>query len=169
MATRSVGREIWYADNNGFIAGSKESVDEVTSTIIDTYNEHFGTRISHLTPEAKTFNVGDIIKNWNAYEKIEMPELKKIAVWLGSGYVIGQVNGNKYMLSTNENNNDAAYMVGETGIVYSEQVRSDSFDNYIISRIQTEYPSVNQIVNDSTKSYQAGETVEDWSEYEKIR
>lgn len=72
VATSGIGRQIWYADGNGFIAGSAESVDEITDTLIKTYNEHFGTRISNLTPEAKTFNVGDIIKNWNAYEKIEL-------------------------------------------------------------------------------------------------
>lgn len=73
VATSGIGRQIWYADGNGVITGSTESIDEVTSTIIDTYNENFGTNISHLTPETKIFEVGNTVQNWNAYEKIEMP------------------------------------------------------------------------------------------------
>lgn len=88
---------------------------------------------------------------------------------MGNGYVIGQVSSNKYMLSVNLNNNNAAYMVTSDGIVNSEQARSEGFDNYIISRISTEYPNVNQIVNDGTVSYQIGETVVNWSRYEKIQ
>lgn len=125
MATSSVGREIWYADNNGFIAGSTVSVDEVTSTIIDTYNEHFGTRISHLTPEAKTYNVGDIIKNWNAYEKIEMPTLYFKTI-NADVYFIAQVKGNqcfalgdKVLQTVNRVNSEGLClaMVGGAGIV----------------------------------------------------
>lgn len=70
MATKDGRSQIWYADGNGNVAGYTESVDDIAGTIIDTYNEHFGTDISIWTPETKTLQVGDTVTNWNAYEKI---------------------------------------------------------------------------------------------------
>lgn len=84
MATSAIGRQIWYADSNGVVAGYKESVDEITNTIIITYNEHFGTKISHLTPDAEDYKVGDTVHDWDTYEKIPQIEKRYLAIDRGS-------------------------------------------------------------------------------------
>lgn len=76
MATKDGRAQIWYADGNGNVEGYTETVDDIAGTIIDAYNEHFGTDIQIWTPETKTLQVGGTVPNWNAYEKIEMPQTK---------------------------------------------------------------------------------------------
>lgn len=84
VATIPLGRKIWYTDESGVIAGTTESVDEVVNTIIDTFNEHFGTDISHLTTETVLFNVGDKVYNWDAYEIIPQIETRYLAIERGT-------------------------------------------------------------------------------------
>ena len=169
VATSGIDREIWYADNNGFIAGSTESVDEVTGTIIDTYNEHFGTRISHLTPEAKTFNVGDIIKNWNAYEKIEMPSVYVAVRPTESSvaYIAGKVKGEIFTILANT---ESSCLIindnGKVNTIYGPPPTMQAL-SYAISRLSANGISVTQ-TNAEISTLAVNDSVPNWESYQII-
>lgn len=72
MASKDGRAQIWYADGSGNVTGYTESVGEIAGTIIEAYNEHFGTDIAIWTPETKSLQMGGSVPNWDAYEKIEI-------------------------------------------------------------------------------------------------
>ena len=167
VATSGIGREIWYADNNGFIAGSTESVDEVTGTIIDTYNEHFGTRISHLTPEAKTFKVGDIIKNWNAYEKIETTIYIK-AKYSQSAFTFGFLS-NDGVFHWQMFSESLAKLANAEGVVQSNYIQQAQgyWENRLKAKLQTRW-DVKSYVVEVDATLNPGTTVPNWQNYEIV-
>lgn len=169
VATSDIGREIWYADNNGFIAGSTVSVDEVTGTIIDTYNEYFGTRISHLTPEAKTYNVGDIIKNWNAYERIYGLYGDKIAINVGNGgnisLAVGALSNGIFRVICN---NDKSLVVNENGQIKSLQGAPSSVVQYWQGMLSRYGLTASGVFGINT-SYEVGQNINDWQSYTQYK
>ena len=169
MATSGKSREIWYADNNGFIAGSTESVEAITDTLIATYNEHFGTDISHLTPEAKTFEAGDWIKNWNAYEKIEMPSVYVAVKPTASSvaYIAGKVKGETFTILTNTET--SCLIINGNGIVntiYGPPPTMQAL-SYAISRLAANGITVTQ-TNAEISTLAVNDSVPNWESYQII-
>ena len=165
VATITLGRKIWYADDSGVIAGTTESVDEVVNTIIDTYNEHFGTEISHLTTEALLFKVGDKVYNWDAYEKIEL-QIKKIAAKFGESaelyyFIVGTLNGENFEIITNGNK---SCIVASNGIIDSFEGPPASASNYLIGKLQSVGITATSI-SEKVVTWKVGSTIPDWSEY----
>lgn len=165
VATSGIGRQIWYADGNGVVAGSTESADEVTSTIIDTYNEHFGTQISHLTPETKTLQIGGNVPNWDAYEKIEM-QIQKIAVKFGEFeqlyyFIVGTLNGENFEIITN---GSGSCIVDSNGIIDSYVGPPPSQAEYIKGKLQAVGITATSI-SERVVTWEVGSTIPDWSEY----
>jgi hypothetical protein len=167
VATSGIGREIWYADNNGFIAGSTESVDEVTGTIIDTYNEHFGTKISHLTPEAKTFKIGDIIKNWNAYEKIETTIYIK-AKYNQSTFAFGFLTNDK-IFHWQMFSESVAKLANAEGVIQSNTIQqAQSYWNSMLKPLLQTRWDVESCVVEVDATLNPGATVPNWQNYEIV-
>lgn len=169
VATSGIGRQIWYADGSGVVEGYTESVDEITDTLIDTFNEHFGTNISHLTPDTELFNVGDTIPDWNAYEKIEI-QLQKLAVHTATStkFVIGYINeSNEYVMYVFDS--DTFPIIAESGEMDSVGNGLEGFKQYVIlpTLQQSEY-AINTIVNEIIPTMQVGDIVQDWNSYAKI-
>lgn len=167
VETIPLGRKIWYADESGVIAGTTESVDEVVNTIIDTFNEHFGTDISHLSTETVLFNVGDKVYNWNAYEKIN-------GLW-GSfavstrqdntTYFICVINGHEAVFQTK--NNQMPFVSPEGKItVFGPTVQG--VGQWCVEKITAQYGgSIISIESEETQ-LNVGDEISGWNNYTKI-
>jgi hypothetical protein len=169
VATKDGRTQIWYADGNGNVTGYTETVDNIAGTIIDAYNEHFGTDIQLWTPETITLQVGGTVPNWNAYEKIEI-NLQKLAVHTSnlSKYVIGYINeSNEYVMQVFDS--DTFPIIAQNGEMSEVGNGLDGFKQYVILPIlqQSEY-AINTIVTEIIPSMQVGDIVPDWNSYAKI-
>lgn len=167
MATKDGRAQIWYADGSGNVTGYTESVDDIAGTIIDAYNEHFGTGIEIWTPETKSLQVGGTVPNWNAYEKIEMPKPINVKICVDMspddrlyayGYIIG---GTLNLIALTENPAGAA-QVRENGIV-SGIVINKTLEQ--IMQMVVTY-TVTQVKLEGTINY--GSTVQSWEDYELV-
>lgn len=165
MATKDGRAQIWYADGSGNVTGYTESVGEIASTIIDAYNNHFGTDIGIWTPETKTLQVGDTVPNWDAYEKIEIPS-QKIAAKVGvssegNQFIIGTLNGENFEIITNGNQ---SYVVNSNGVIANIGGPPASYPDYIKGILQSVGITATSIT-EKVVSWEVGSSVPDWSEY----
>ena len=167
MATKDGRAQIWYADSSGNVTGYTESVGEIAGTIIDAYNEHFGTDISIWTPETKTLQVGGTVPNWNAYEKIEMEQIK-VAIDAGSAqYIFGYVKGSECSISvTSSNHCNVCNNEGE--ITYPQG--GPSLDDNIKNMIRYKLSAYNvENITSMIESYEQDQVIDNWDEYTIIQ
>lgn len=165
VATSGIGRQIWYADGGGVVEGYTESVDEITDTLIDTFNEHFGTNISHLTPDTELFEVGGTVPNWNSYEKILLPEIVNFRFVPGSGTanLAGFMQGDKaYINSASES---SVWNVSPEGQVWGPGGQASLYEqqakNLLLSNFGREISEVLPFVVE----WQQGSQVPNWESY----
>ena len=168
MATKNGRSQIWYADGNGNVAGYTESVDDIAGTIIDAYNEHFGTDIQIWTPETKTLQVGGTVPNWNAYEKIEMPETKEYLGINYGAYAAGYLeNENVYLYGYTSTGN--IIVCSPEGLVYQGQGANlnEELREILTGKLNNAGIKFNEFIVIETP-YANGETIENWENYQKI-
>ena len=165
MATRDGRVQIWYADGNGNVAGYTESVGDIAGTIIDAYNEHFGTDIAIWTPETKTLRVGDSVPNWNAYEKIEMQQVSYYKFDISNGMeqafvAMEVVNGNVNVYCANIDDSDNLMGYNNSGQWISSSIRKTFLDEIAaIAQHQFDnYKGIERIVK-------AQGNIPDWNDY----
>lgn len=168
MATEDDFAHIWYADVNGNVTGYVINGGDIASTIIDAYNEHFGTDISIWTPEKNTLQVGGTVPNWNAYEKIELPIDQKLAIGMNDNSVfsIGRLIGTEFYITVKAANQ--GYWTNNEGRITSlGGPTSEAGGDYVKGILENKGYIVSEII-DNIVQYDIGEIVSDWESYEKI-
>lgn len=169
VATSGIGREIWYADESGVITGSTVSVDEVTNTIIDTYNQYFGTKILNLTPDTEHFKEGKTVQNWNTYERIYGLYGDKIAINVGNGgdisLAVGALSNGIFRVICN---NDKSLVVNENGQIISLQGAPSSIVQYWQGMLARHGLSASGVFGINT-SYEVGQNINDWQSYTQYK
>lgn len=168
MATKDGRAHIWYADGSGNVTGYTENVGDIAGTIIDAYNEHFGTAIEIWTPETITLQVGGTVPNWDAYEKILLPNKNYVAASLGNnGYSIGYIQGNKYIFYSVDN--QSTYAMSMEGSIMANNVPIETSWNYRVkpALINHSFENVTEYLTE-TKLYQIGDNVENIAEFQFI-
>ncbi len=161
MATKDGLAQIWYADSNGNVTGYTENAGEYAGTIIDAYNEHFGTDISIWTPETETLQVGDTVPNWSAYEKITLDILN---VKFNGGF-FGQKVGDKLYIATSNGSNQIIVDM-QSGLVgtLSGPVLDDQKKTYYLNNMRETGHEVSEVISE-TLSLSVGDEIEGWNEY----
>ena len=165
MATKDGRAQIWYADSSGNVTGYTESVGEIAGTIIDAYNEHFGTDISIWTPETKTLQVGGTVPNWNAYEKILLPEMVNFR-FLASGstaYITGFMQGDKAYLNSRTEN--AVWNVSPEGQVWGAGGKASLYEEQTKTLLLSNFGREISEVLPFVVEWQQGSQVPNWESY----
>ena len=73
--------------------------------ILQAVNEKYGTSFEGWSQLPTAYEVGDTVPNWNAYEKIEMEQIK-VAINTGTANlnIFGKIKGSVYIVSINSSN-----------------------------------------------------------------
>lgn len=164
MATEDEFAHIWYADGNGNVTGYVVNGGDKASTIIDAYNDHFGTDISIWTPEKKTLQVGDTVPNWNAYEKIEMEQIN-VAINTGNANtnIFGKIKGSVCIVSINSSN--YCNICTNEGVIQFPQ-GGPPFDDNIKNMVRYKLSAYNvDNVTTMVEEYQQDDILANWDEY----
>lgn len=165
MATKDGRSQIWYADGNGSVDGYTETVDNIVETIIGAYNEHFGTDIQLWTPETKNLQVGDTVPNWNAYEKILLPEMVNFRFLEGGGSanITGFMQGDKAYL--NSQIETAVWMVSPEGQVWGGGGKAPHYEEQTKTLLLSNFGRQISEVLPFVVEWQQGSQVPNWESY----
>ena len=156
--------QIWYADGNGNVAGYTESVGDIAGTIIDAYNEHFGTDIAIWTPETKTLQVGGTVPNWNAYEKIMLPKTLFAYEANPNNLIVGEFEGGTLRIQTSGNNN-VVWLSSETGVIIGSMPLSATTLEKILQEVNEKFGTSFEGWSQLPTVYEVNDTVSDWASY----
>ena len=166
MATEDDFAHIWYADANGNVTGYVVNGGDKASSIIDAFNEHFGTEISIWTPETKNLQVGGTVPNWDAYEKIEInAEYYQIADSEQKG-IFGYVKGSIFNVFTDDE--QKCYIANQNGeIIETYNPTLQQIEIFALQKLSAAGVNVENLLADIT-TFSIGETISNWSQYEII-
>ena len=112
--------------------------------------------------------MGGTVPNWNAYEKILLPNKIYIAASLGNnGYSVGYIQGNKYVFYSEANQN--TYVMSMEGRIIATDISVESSWNYRVKPvlINHSFENVTEYLTEA-KLYNVGDIVENIGEYQFI-
>lgn len=153
---------IWVLDSDGVVIDNISYSIADRAQILAQINEHYGTSFTGWSDNEIGLRIGDTIPNWNAYEKIELPEEPQyFRIYLQdyAGNMVGWLIGNIITLCMLENTMNIVIAAGgkmtnaiEGSNVYFNIVKNSVSNYYGISIEDL------QIVN-SEDSYSVGDNI----------
>lgn len=134
--------------------------------ILQAVNEKYGTSFEGWSQLPKGYEVGDSLPNWNAYEKIEMPQTLKLKMNQPDTpvYTFGYLNGSIFTMICQSNNEVCLAL--ENGQIVGGGV-SDPFSYmstyWAPKMVEQGYTVTSYQIR--VEHQEQGEIVEDWNSY----
>lgn len=134
---------MWVVNAEGVYIENRPYHSYLENDILTAINEKYGTNFSRLTYlREPSIAIGDDCPNWDAYEKIELPDEKVIIS-----------DGKYYLISLEFNNPQSNYMLGlayEDGDNFALEPSEDGNDLVLYNkegvRVGTETPDWNILI-----------------------
>lgn len=133
--------------------------------ILQAVNEKYGTSLEGWTQIPTSYEVGDTVPNWTAYEKIEMPEqfLWKFKIPWTSNTAFGKVVND--VLICYAKSLETALVANNDGLITGTNVANEDWlTTFIKPKLDELGISYSRIAYD-TSTYSIDDTVENWYEY----
>lgn len=173
IQTRGNSTTVWLSSDEGVIDGTMTMSAPTLEKILQAVNEKYGTSFEGWSQLPTAYEVGDTVPNWNAYEKIVLPERIYINLQTNSGNTgsfAGFIQGNKFHWYTQNNGSkiivvsNAAYNIGTiVALIDWEQ----SLENNVLQAISNNYPNVDDIETYDVE-WSQGDIVPNWANYTYI-
>ena len=155
-------------DANGVVVDNVSYALNVRAQILAQINVHYGTSFSGWSDNEIGLRIGDTLPNWNAYEKILLPNKIYVAASLGNnGYSVGYIQGNKYVFYSEANQN--TYIMSKGGRIIANGISVETTWNYRVKPvlINHSFENVTEYLTEA-KLYNVGDIVENIGEYQFI-
>lgn len=137
--------------------------------ILQAVNEKYGTSFEGWSQLPTAYEEGDTVPNWNAYEKIEMPEPEptRIAVQpqTGAPYLIGYLKSESELCLYAQNDDQHCYMVTNNGIWQGATVRLVDDTERDIGQALTAAGYNIAVYSWEAKELVMNEQIPDWDKY----
>lgn len=155
-------------DANGVVVDNVSYALNDRAQILAQINVHYGTSFSGWSDNEIGLRIGDTLPNWNAYEKILLPNKIYVAASLGNnGYSVGYIQGNKYVFYSEANQN--TYVMSKGGRIIANGISVEATWNYKVKPvlINHSFENVTEYLTEA-KLYNVGGIVENIGEYQFI-
>ena len=154
-------------DGNGVVVDNISYSIADRAPILAQINEHYGTSFTGWSDNEIALSYGSTLPNWNAYEKIEMPEPQgqKIAVKMDIMYIAGTLLDGVFLGLATSSNSWAG--ISNDGVVAGTYPKVSDITLDLKSKLSAAgYTNVNVQMNETFVA--SGDIISDWSDYEKI-
>lgn len=165
IQTRGNSNTVWLSSGAGVINGTMTLSVTPLEKILQAVNEKYGTSFEGWSQLPTAYEVGDTIPNWDAYEKIILPEIKIKMNMPGSTtlFAMGLIKGNLFSLIGNSNNE--LYKVKDSGEIDSTSSSAENFaESYCKPRLISAGYGIEE-TQIQEESYNIGDYVSNWDEY----
>jgi hypothetical protein len=136
--------------------------------ILQAINEKYGTSFEGWSQKPSVYEVGDTVPNWNAYEKIEMPQpfLWKMKVTGAQVSVFGKIENN--VLTCYARGLENALVANVDGLIVGSNNVDESFFTYVVKpKLDIIGVSFTSIGYD-TSTYSVNDNVDNWDDFTDI-
>lgn len=163
--------EKWVMNSEGIVLEYSSEPFHKSDEIIAGINAHYGTSFYQEDDIDKDFTIGETMPNWNAYEKIELPEEPQyFRIYLQdyAGNMVGWLLGNIITLCMLENTMNIVIAAG--GKMTNSMEGNDAWFNFVKNSVSNYYGISKddlQIVN-SEDNYSVGDEIPYYSQCVKI-
>lgn len=156
---------LWVLDDNGVVVDNISYSIADRAQILAQINEHYGTSFTGWSDNEIALSYGNTLPNWDAYEKIEMPEqfLWKFKIPWSSNTAFGKVvNG---ILICYAKSLGTALVANDDGLITGTNVADE---NWLATFIK---PKLDELgisytgIDYDTSTYNIDDTVQNWNEY----
>lgn len=156
---------LWVLDDDGVVVDNISYSIADRAPILAQINEHYGTSFTGWSDNEIGLRIGDTLPDWNAYEKIEIEQIKIAVGFESNSYFYGYIIGDIFYVSSMES---YAISVNNSGIVLDTQAYPEEMVfNQISGSLQragynVSSTSPNEVIVD------VNEQIENWNEYQII-
>lgn len=159
---------LWVCDGNGVVVDNISIYGAERAPILEQINEHYGTTFTGWSDNEMALRFGDTIPDWDAYEKIEMPETKVYLAINFSPFTAGYLENeivNLYGFTSSGN----IIVCSADGLVFDGvgAILNDELKTLLRGKLENAGIQFDEFVVIETP-YTSGETIENWENYEKI-
>lgn len=168
IQTRGNSTTVWLSSDEGVIVGTMTMSAPTLEKILQAVNEKYGTSFEGWSQLPTAYEVGGTVPNWEAYEKIELPQ---IYLWSSSlpgrwFFVFGKVvNGVLTVYADTGQSLFEASSRGEISGTYAISI--EDFEQIIRPRLEEKNVEFESVVVDTT-TYKMSDEVPNWNEYNQI-
>ena len=133
--------------------------------ILQAVNEKYGTSFEGWSQLPTVYEVGDTVPNWNAYEKIELPNrfLWKYRLRGGVGSVFGKVEND--ILICYAKSREHVLIADENGLIISDTNVGEEFFVFNIGPRLNNLGITYTTISYDTSTYSENDNVENWNDY----
>lgn len=136
--------------------------------ILQAVNEKYGTSFEGWSQLPTVYEVGDTVPNWNAYEKIEMPETKEYLAINFGNWCAGYIK-NEDIYLYGDTSSEYIIVCNADGVVYQGRgaLLNNELKTVLTGKVHNAGIQFNEFIVIETP-FSSGETVENWENYRKI-
>lgn len=158
----------WIADADGEVVENINPTKDghsIIYEIIEGINAHFGTSFTEQDDMDKAYTIGQSIPNWNAYEKILLPEMVNFR-FLARGStanITGFMQGDKAYLNASREN--AVWNVSPEGQVWGGGGAASNYEKQTKTLLLSNYGREISEVLPFVVEWQQDSQVPNWESY----
>jgi hypothetical protein len=168
IQTRGNSNVVWLSSGEGVINGTMSLSAPTLEKILQAINEKYGTSFEGWSQKPTVYEVGDTVPNWNAYEKIEMPQpfLWKMKVTGAQVSVFGKVENN--VLTCYASSLEKALVANDEGLVVGSYNVDESFFTDLVKPKLAELGISYTKIGYDTSTYSVNDNVDNWDDFTDI-
>lgn len=159
---------LWVLDGNGVVIDNISYSIGDRAPILAQINEHYETSFTGWSDNEIGLQVGGSLPNWNAYEKILLPEMVNFRFLMSgsSANVTGFMQGDKAYL--NAQSETAIWNVSPEGQVWGALGKASVYEEQTKTLILSNYGRQISEVLPFVVEWQSGSQVPNWDSYTLI-
>lgn len=157
--------EKWVMNSEGIVLEYSSDPFHKSDEIIAGINAHYGTSFYQEDDIDKDFTIGETMPNWNAYEKILLPEKVNFRFLMSgsSAYVTGFMQGDKAYLNAQREN--AIWNVSSEGEIWGSLGKASNYEEQTKTLLLSNFGRQISEVLPFVVEWQQGAQVPNWESY----
>lgn len=138
--------------------------------IIAGINAHYGTSFYQEDDIDKDFTIGETMPNWNAYEKIEMPQIKYVKYFISNTntYMAAHIDYDNMKLKIWSTSGQAAIVQFDSAGKWVAAGGDPRWNTDFLNAVIAEGINVESAELEDIPNMQQGGTIQNWSEYVEV-
>ena len=161
---------LWVCDGNGVVVDNISFSIGERAPILEQINEHYGTSFAGWSDNEISLRVGDTLPNWNAYEKIEMPQIEYVKYFISNTntYMAAHIDYDNMKLKIWSTSGQAAFLQFNDSGKYVAVGGNPQWQNDFLNAVIAKGINVQSQELEDIPNWTVDYVIPNWSEYVEV-